>query len=98
MTRVRINRELARLACCLFFIFICQKVFALSCEDLAAIDEAEGGGGALLLWSGCEEVSGLALAQRWNDLPEVAKIVFSAKYLIPGKNFRIYPPALGRIS
>ncbi len=87
MTRVRINRELARLACCLFFIFICQKVFALSCEDLAAIDEAEGGGGALLLWSGCERVSGLVLAQRWDDLPEVAQIVFSAKYVIPGKKF-----------
>ena len=70
----------------LSFILV-GNVQALTCQDIDLIDRAEGGGGALALWSGCEPISGEVLARKWDSFPEIVKIVFSAKYIVPGRGF-----------
>jgi len=80
-------RKISRLMCGLIAVITGSEVWALDCEDIAAIDREERAGGAFLMWTGCFPLNAQAIADRWSELPEIAQIVFSASYAVPGQQF-----------
>ncbi len=66
---------------------ISSKAQALTCEDVANADKAEGAGGALMLLTDCEPVNANAVKRAWDEISPLAQAWFSGSFLIPGTAF-----------
>lgn len=69
------------------FALISSKAQALTCEDVADADKAEGAGGAVLLLTGCATVNTSSVEAAWDQLTPLARAYFSSFLLIPGSSF-----------
>ena len=66
---------------------ISSKAQALTCEDVADADKAEGAGGAISLLTGCATVNTSSVKAAWDQLSPLARAYFSSFLLIPGSSF-----------
>lgn len=68
-------------------VLISSKARALTCEDVADADKAEGAGGAILLLTGCTPTNTSAVVAAWDQLTPLMRAHFSSSLLIPGSAF-----------